>query len=131
MRCSSALFIGTQPPPVELSAATAIIACRCDSITVAVAQGGRDGEVHLYGTISNDLHGIEKLPRDFVIRAEEIRAWGLLRSRPVLVWDSATAATTWCPVSRDRSLDDCEAFRAAIVPCQQPSHHPLTRRPAV
>ena len=27
-----------------------------DSITVAVAQGGRDGEVRLYGTISNDLH---------------------------------------------------------------------------
>jgi transposase len=32
-----------------------------DSITVAIAQGGRDGEVRLYGTISNDLHAIEKL----------------------------------------------------------------------
>ena len=32
-----------------------------DSITVAVAQGGRDGEVRLYGTISNDLHAIGKL----------------------------------------------------------------------
>ena len=32
-----------------------------DSITVAVAQGGRGGEVRLYGTISNDLHAIEKL----------------------------------------------------------------------
>jgi transposase len=32
-----------------------------DSITVPVAQGGRDGEVRLYGTISNDLHAIEKL----------------------------------------------------------------------
>ena len=32
-----------------------------DSITVALAQGGRDGEVRLYGTISNDLHVIEKL----------------------------------------------------------------------
>jgi transposase len=32
-----------------------------DSITVAVAQGGRDGEVRLYGTISNDLQAIEKL----------------------------------------------------------------------
>jgi hypothetical protein len=31
-----------------------------DSITVAVAQG-RDGEMRLYGTISNDLHAIEKL----------------------------------------------------------------------
>ena len=32
-----------------------------DSITVAVAQGGRDGQVRLYGTVSNDLHAIEKL----------------------------------------------------------------------
>ena len=32
-----------------------------DSIIVAVAQGGRNGEVRLYGTISNDLHAIEKL----------------------------------------------------------------------
>jgi transposase len=32
-----------------------------DSITVAVAQGGRGGELRLYGTISNDLHAIEKL----------------------------------------------------------------------
>ena len=32
-----------------------------DSITVAVAQGGRGGEVRLYGTISNDLHAIAKL----------------------------------------------------------------------
>jgi transposase len=32
-----------------------------DSITVATAQGGRDGEVRLYGTISNDLQAIEKL----------------------------------------------------------------------
>jgi transposase len=31
------------------------------SITVAVAQGGRDGEVRLCGTISNDPHAIEKL----------------------------------------------------------------------
>jgi transposase len=32
-----------------------------DSITVAIAQGGRDGEVRLYGTISNDFHAIERL----------------------------------------------------------------------
>jgi transposase len=32
-----------------------------DSITVAVAQSGRDGQVRLYGTISNGLHAIEKL----------------------------------------------------------------------
>ena len=32
-----------------------------DSITVAVAQGGQEEEVRLYGTISNDLHAIEKL----------------------------------------------------------------------
>jgi hypothetical protein len=34
-----------------------------DSITVAVAQGGRDGEVRLYGTISNDLHWQAQFPR--------------------------------------------------------------------
>jgi transposase len=34
-----------------------------DSITVALAQGGRGGEVRLYGTISNDLQAIEKLLR--------------------------------------------------------------------
>jgi transposase len=32
-----------------------------DSISVPIVQGGRDGEVRLYGTISNDLHAIEKL----------------------------------------------------------------------
>ena len=45
-----------------------------DSITVAVAQGGRDGEVRLYGTISNDLHAIEKLLTRPVKRTEQIRA---------------------------------------------------------
>jgi transposase len=31
-----------------------------DSITIAIAMGGRKGEVRLYGAISNDLHAIEK-----------------------------------------------------------------------
>jgi transposase len=31
-----------------------------DSITIAIAAGGRNGEVRLYGTISNDLHALEK-----------------------------------------------------------------------
>ena len=31
-----------------------------DSITIAIAMGGRNGEVRLYGTISNDLHAMEK-----------------------------------------------------------------------
>jgi hypothetical protein len=33
-----------------------------DSITVATAQGGRDGEVRLYGTISNDLLRVPNRP---------------------------------------------------------------------
>jgi len=32
-----------------------------DSITIAIAQGGRKGEVRLHGTITNDLHALEKL----------------------------------------------------------------------
>jgi len=32
-----------------------------DSITIAIAQGGRSGEVRLHGTITNDLHAVEKL----------------------------------------------------------------------
>ncbi len=32
-----------------------------DSITIAIAMGGRNGEVRLYGTISNDLHALEKV----------------------------------------------------------------------
>ncbi len=31
-----------------------------ESITVAIAEGGRNGEVRLHGTISNDLHALEK-----------------------------------------------------------------------
>jgi transposase len=31
-----------------------------DSITIAIAMGGRNGEVRLYGAISNDLHALEK-----------------------------------------------------------------------
>ena len=33
-----------------------------DSITIAIALGGRHGEVRLYGTISNDLQALEKAP---------------------------------------------------------------------
>jgi len=29
-----------------------------DSIAIAIAEGGRDGEVRFYGRISNDLHGV-------------------------------------------------------------------------
>lgn len=34
-----------------------------DTTVVAVAEGGREGEVRLYGTISSDLHALEKLLR--------------------------------------------------------------------
>jgi transposase len=34
-----------------------------DSITIAIAVEGRNGEVRLYGTISNDLHALEKTLR--------------------------------------------------------------------
>ena len=34
-----------------------------DSITIAIAMAGRNGEVRLYGAISNDLHAIEKALR--------------------------------------------------------------------
>ncbi len=34
-----------------------------DSITIAIAMGGRNGEVRLYGTISNDLQALEKVLR--------------------------------------------------------------------
>jgi len=34
-----------------------------DTIVAAIAAGGRDGEVRLYGTITNDLHALEKLLR--------------------------------------------------------------------
>jgi transposase len=32
-----------------------------DSITIAIAEEGRDGEVRLYGKIANDLHVIDKV----------------------------------------------------------------------
>lgn len=34
-----------------------------DTLVVAIAEGGRDGEVRLYGTIANDLGALEKLLR--------------------------------------------------------------------
>jgi transposase len=34
-----------------------------DTIAIAIAEGGRDGEVRDYGTISNDLHALEKTLR--------------------------------------------------------------------
>jgi len=32
-----------------------------DTTVVAVAEGGREGEVRLYGTISSDLHALERV----------------------------------------------------------------------
>jgi len=32
-----------------------------DSITIAIAQAGRQGEIRLYGTITHDLHALEKV----------------------------------------------------------------------
>ena len=32
-----------------------------DTIAVAVAEAGRNGEVRLYGAISSDLHALEKV----------------------------------------------------------------------
>jgi len=32
-----------------------------DSITIAIAEPGRQGEIRLYGTITNDLHALEKV----------------------------------------------------------------------
>jgi hypothetical protein len=46
-----------------------------DSITVAVAQAGRGREVRLYGTISNDLHAIEKLLTRLRKAQGGIHAW--------------------------------------------------------
>lgn len=34
-----------------------------DTVVIAVADGGRDGEIRVYGTISNDLHAVEKALR--------------------------------------------------------------------
>ena len=31
-----------------------------DSITIAIAQGGPKGEIRLFGTITNDMHALEK-----------------------------------------------------------------------
>ena len=31
-----------------------------DSITIAIAQAGPQGEIRLFGTITNDLHALEK-----------------------------------------------------------------------
>ena len=41
-----------------------------DTITIAVAETGRTGEVRAYGTISSDLHAVEwaVAPRDYEIR---------------------------------------------------------------
>ena len=32
-----------------------------DTTVVAIADGGRDGEVRVYGSISSDLHAVEKM----------------------------------------------------------------------
>ena len=34
-----------------------------DTTVAAIAEGGREGEVRLYGTVSSDLHALEKLLR--------------------------------------------------------------------
>ena len=108
-----------------------------DSITIAVAQGGRDGEVRLYGTITNDLRAIEKLltrlrkahggnpcievcysraQRDgarqtFAKRSPKGCVAGRRSSQrgAVRVWDCAATASTGRPVSRGGSLDDTDA----------------------
>jgi hypothetical protein len=45
-----------------------------DTIVIAVADGGREGEVRNYGTISNDLHALEKALRSSFMSGESQRS---------------------------------------------------------
>jgi hypothetical protein len=44
-----------------------------DSIVIAIAEAGRDGEVRHYGTISPDLHNVEKVLRKIGHPGKELR----------------------------------------------------------
>ena len=44
-----------------------------DSVSVAIAEGSRDGEVRSYGKISNDLHAVDKLLRKLAGQDKELR----------------------------------------------------------
>ena len=44
-----------------------------DSVAIAIAEGGRGGEVRFYGTLSNDLHTIETVPAK-IRQAHPVRA---------------------------------------------------------
>ena len=50
-----------------------------ETITAAVAEGGRSGEVRQAGTITNDLHALEKLLRR--IRGDRERSLHVCYSR--------------------------------------------------
>jgi hypothetical protein len=45
-----------------------------ESISIALAEPGRSGEVRHYGTIINDLHAIEKLTQKLSREGWELRA---------------------------------------------------------
>ena len=75
-----------------------------DTIVIAIAEGGRGGEERAYGTISNDLHALEKTLRKLggegvtlhvvyvraQTRARRVRGWSGLpafrRASPRVVW---------------------------------------------
>ena len=44
-----------------------------DSITIAIADDGRDGEVRFYGKIAHDLNQIDKVMRKLISQNSELR----------------------------------------------------------
>ncbi|HEY5894612.1 MAG TPA: hypothetical protein VIT91_15425 [Chthoniobacterales bacterium] len=66
-----------------------------ETITIATAEGRRSGEVRVHGTISNDLHAIEKLLGKTRRAPSGRRARGQLRSWSL--WGSASPGASRFP----------------------------------
>ena len=61
-----------------------------DSITIAIADEGRDGNVRLYGKIRNDLEQIDKVMRK-LMKMSCSGLWMLIMFRSQTIWVKMTS----------------------------------------
>jgi transposase len=92
-----------------------------ESITVALAESGRSGEVRLYGNISNDLHAIEKLMTKLRQRGEiEVR----------VVYEAGPCGFVICRRLRQLKID-CQVIAPSLIPKKSGDRRKTDRRDAL
>lgn len=81
-----------------------------DSIPIAIAETAPKSEIRPFGTITNDLHAVEKA----LSRIRKAHPGGRLRSRPVRVWDRSAPQTAQGSLPGRRSFANSQATRRSL-----------------